>query len=245
MKKILIATNVLLLGIILFQACNSKKENSASARVATIDTCNRMLCKPYDGVGLNGIVSGDVLHELSVRYCQDANKSLVYEVSGNHPDNDHNTAKLGPHDCVPALVRRRDALSMVFDLEKLKNFIWKVQKSVCKSGCDTSIKIGIRFYYIKYPDSMSKYEALIGLPRDSRNKHALAMVPVFQKPDGNWYDFYFNPDRPLPTRCVFEELLSDPDNHIITIGVLDDGSDGTNHGGVGPPPLPGTYPSGG
>jgi len=245
MKKLLVASNALLLGIILFQACQTKNQDASRVAIPTFDSCSRILCKSYDGKDLHGIVTGDDLRKLSILYCQDANKSLVYE-RGDHPFDPHNLVKLGPNDCAPLLGRRRDALSMVFDLEKLKNFIWKVQKSVCTSGCDTSIKIGVRFYYIKYPDNMNDMTSLNGLPRDSRNKHALAMVPVYQnKANGNWYDFYFNPNLPTPTTCVFNQLLLDPDGSFKIVGVLDDGSDGTNHGGVGPPPEPGTFPSSG
>jgi hypothetical protein len=244
MKKILIATNIVLVGIILFQSCNNGSSGRASA-TSIPDTCLSRLCKNYDTVRLKGTINGEVLDSLSNLYYKDVFKSFISDLENEVVD-ENNTART----CITKPNwpngRRRDAMSMFFDLEKIKNFIWQVERSVCKSGCDTSIKLGVRFYYIKYPNNIAGIDGLEGVPPDYKDKHALAMVPIYQnKTDSKWYDFYFKPNESIIGPCVFYRPLRDPgDGNFVTYALLGGDGDGTNHGGVGPPPEPGTYPSG-
>ncbi|HEV7779937.1 MAG TPA: hypothetical protein VGO58_01660 [Chitinophagaceae bacterium] len=234
MKKILLATNILLLGIIVFQACSTSSTSNPGRSCSSCGDPNARL---------EGVISGDLLDTLSGAYLADVYKSFVSDVENVHidPNHDHSTERVIPDYRTG---RDSDALSMFFDLGKIKTFISKVENSVCTSGCDTSIKLGIRFYYIKYRFDLDKDNELAGLPRNYNNKHALAMVPVYKsKRDGKWYDFFFNPNPVSGAGCVFDRTIIDIDGGYNTFALVGGDGDGTNHGGVGPPPAPGTFPT--
>ena len=228
----------MLLGIIAFQACNSNKTNNTDNTDNT-DKKVSLTNTPCSSCGnsdkrLEGVISGDLLDTLSKAYLADVCKSYV-SLTGPVPADGPSTDRVA---------RKRDALSMFFDLEKIKTFISKMENSVCKSGCDTSIKLGIRFYYIKYQFGADRENELSGVPREYEGKHALVMVPVYQKKsDMQWYDFYFSPDAITSGPCVFSRTIIDLDGGYNTFGLLGGDGDGTNHGGIGPPPDPGTFPT--
>jgi hypothetical protein len=227
MKKIAIALNAVLVGIIVMQACNPKNKSQIS--ICPPDSCRHY--KPYNNVELPGVVKADVVQMLSQAYYHDAGKAFITG-SEFHPLDPHNTARAASS---------RDALSMIFDLEKVKNLIWKMEQAVCTSGCDTSLKLGIRFYYIKYAmDSLAKlpYE-MQQIVRANPNKHALVMVPVFKRTqDTEWYDFDYTA---VINGCKFLPVgRLGTDDVFFGIGIT---GSGDNHGGVGPPPEPGTYPT--
>ncbi|HET6993536.1 MAG TPA: hypothetical protein VFI06_01080 [Chitinophagaceae bacterium] len=230
MKRIAIALNALLVGIIVIQACNSNNNK----RSLCPDPCGH--CKSYnDNDQIPGEVRGDVIQILSDAYKEDYPKSHITgtEIQPNDP---HNLAKVA---------MSRDALSLVFDLEKIKNLVWKMEQAICANQCGDSVKLGIRFYYVKY-----SVESLAKIPVDIRNsiepairanpnKHALVMVPVFKRStDNEWYDFDF---RGVSSPCKFA-LLSGTNWTEFSLGTGILGG-GDNHGGVGPPPDPGTYPT--
>jgi hypothetical protein len=234
MKRIALALNALLIGIIVIQACNAG--NNTGQNVTNIDPCRAIHCKPYgDDVRLQGEVDVDIVRILSEAYAADYPKSHITG-SGSRPVDPHNTERVAPG---------ADGLSTIFDLEKIKNLIWKMEEAVCTHGCDTSVKLGIRFYYIKYAmDSINNSnitESMKLVMRANPNKHALVMVPVFKRTtDAEWYDFDFK--RGVSANCKFERISSRGHNSefYYGLGVL---GGGDNHGGVGPPPEPGTYPT--
>ncbi|HRI26368.1 MAG TPA: hypothetical protein PLZ45_16945, partial [Ferruginibacter sp.] len=87
MKKVLIILNILLLGIIIFQACKLKKtsitdkslsgtETSAS-RDCRVDDCGRVICKDYSDVPLDGEVDAETLIKMSSDYSKDNAKSTI------------------------------------------------------------------------------------------------------------------------------------------------------------------------
>jgi len=232
MKRIAIALNAVLVGIIVMQACNPKNNNRSSL---CPDPCRH--CKPYgEDVRLEGEVNVDIVRMLSEAYNADYPKSHI-TASGSQPADPHNTERV-------ALAP--DGLYTIFDLEKIKNLVWKMEQAVCSNGCDTSVKLGIRFYYIKYAmDSINNTnitEDMKLVMRANPNKHALVMVPVFKRrTDTEWYDFDYR-GRGVSAGCVFERISGRRHDaeFFYGVGVL---GGGDNHGGVGPPPEPGTYPT--
>jgi len=225
MKKLLIASNVLFLGIILFQA-----RSQSTARIvyksnyfsSLADSCG--ICKDYSGMPLEGIISGRLLEKMSVLYSRDPGKS-----------------KVNYNPCNGGFITKRpqDALSVCFDLEKVKNFVWHIQTAACNAHCDSTLQLGIRFYYIKYDtagmdtrDEMRSWIIHNGL----LYKHSLAMVPAYSK-NGEWHDFDYT--QTIESPCVFRPVHS---VNAKIFGVTSMGN-ADNHGGIGPPPQPGTYPT--
>jgi hypothetical protein len=217
MKKILIATNVLLFGIILFMACNNKKYEKKYDQ----PNCSKFCIDPPT-VPLTGIINGDLLQTLSEDYESDKGKSMI---NYNSATGDNSG---------------KDALSLTFDLDKIKNFIWQMEHSICVAGCNPKPELGIRFYYIKYPkglDTTNVPKDLAGIFASNANKHALAMVPVYKAADKEWYDFDF---RGNENGCPVDKKNSS--NGKYTTGMISLG-EGDNHGGIGPPPGRGTFPT--
>jgi len=215
MKKILILSNVLLLAIILFMACSPGTETESTS-------CSTKITMDYSEIPLEGVVNGDLIRSMSEAYQRDLGKSKIAYAENSADAKD-------------------DALSITFDLEKIKNFIWHMETSVCRANCKKDTKLGIRFYYIKYPqgvDTSNVPSDLEGVLSSNANKHALVMVPAYLS--GNeWYDF--NYDMLREGSCDFNATISKQGNPK-SAGLLSIGS-GTNHGGIGPPPEPGTYPT--
>jgi hypothetical protein len=232
MKRIAIALNAVLVGIIVIQACNSSNNADKNNNKISLcpDPCRH--CKAYnDNDPIPGEVKGDVVQILSDAYNADFAKSHITG-SELHPNDPHNTARVATS---------RDALSLVFDLDKIKNLVWKMEQAVCTHGCDTSVKLGIRFYYVKYSmDSLEKMpSSMQQVIRANPNKHALVMVPVFKRrTDTEWYDFDYTA---VLNGCRFERIPGRERGEIFYgVGIT---GGGDNHGGVGPPPEPGTYPT--
>lgn len=230
MKKILILSNVLLLGIILFMACNSgsPKEKIDTTKFGATKPekkdCLSEICMDYTDRHLEGEVNGDLLRDMSEAYADDKSKSRIDYASKG--------------DKAP-----KDALSITFDLEKIKHFIWNMETGVCRAGCKGKT-LGIRFYYIKYPQGVDTSDVPADLEtvlRENANKHALAMVPAYLGSDRNWYDFDYN--MLTEGSCDLAGSIPPPKKGKgKSVALISIGS-GTNHGGIGPPPDPGTYPS--
>jgi len=224
MKKLSFVLNILLAGIILFQACkhNTAKENKTADNTSSVsddkfdcnDSCNLRFCKSYSIDRIEGKLDGDMIKTLSESYSNDDGKGYI---NGRKDET--------------------DALSVVFDNEKIKTLIWTMENKACANRCDPSTQLGIRFYYIKYPNDLPRTDhGLGGLLQEDRNKHSLVMVPVY-KPAGSefWYDY------DLTAASVKECFPKDTTTttHLV-FGILPGGD---NHGGIGPPPAPGTFPT--
>lgn len=234
MKKILIATNILLLGIIFFQGCNPKKDDKLAASSSTADPCLMRFCKAYDGRDLQGKIDVKSIMEMSQAYKGDEGKSFIKNTCVVVNDT-HNIAKIG---------MGQDALSVVFDIEKLKNLIYQMECKAYTQHCDTSLKLGIRFYYIKYPCDLGplrhKGDGLDGLTTGESSKHSLVMVPAYKnKVSKEWYDYNLWDIRTCFPWIGIKNSTDDAVGRFT--GILPDAGD--NHGGIGPPPEPGTFPS--
>ena len=226
MRKLLIASNVLLLVIILLQATSQVSPDKSTMRSSNLpDPCSSRICKDYTHIELPGMINGQLAKSMSEAYARDQGKAYITP---------------GP---LGSKVRTPDALSISFELEKIKNLIWKIEHSVCRVGCDTSVKLGIRIYYAKYPSSLGAQsrpqDDLTGLPREYANKHTVFMTGVYKK-NNQWIDFDFNK---VSSGCKFESIAVSL-NKFSFWGLLE-GQDnsGDNHGGIAPPPAPGTFPT--
>ena len=239
MKKILLFLNVILLGIIGFMACNSSNsDHNASATSEPIDPCLAKFCREYPRTEPSGVIEGWLIDTMSGSYAADQGKGYITGTQ-DHPADPHN-----PNIARAVSLGQRDGLSMVFDLKKLKSLIWKMHKNACDNHCDSTVELGIRFYYIKYPlatGTDNPPRGLSGIGADVRNKHALVMVPVYKsKRDNEWYDY----DLWNSGNQCFRPIINmgrEGDDVIYFSGVGADAGD--NHGGVGPPPETGTFPT--
>ena len=90
-----------------------------------------------------------------------------------------------------------DTQSLRFDLEKLKNFIYHVEKNAKKYNIDSK-NLGIRMHYIAYPnnDSWIKYEDLSGFDKEEkyRSRMSLILIPTnkVKNNEGKYVDVDFN-----------------------------------------------------
>jgi hypothetical protein len=238
MKKLLIATNIMLLVIISFMACNSNQQNSSkTTAINQTSSCMDRFCKRYPVEYLNSSrIRADLIAEMSDSFANDLGKgyitgsgSIVVDGGG------HSTAKIAANGMT------RDALSVVFDLEKIKTLAWLMDSAFCAGNCPDK-EMGIRFYYVKYPSTLETQKSpdeLNGLKATERNKHSLVMVPVYRTknmPNAEWYDFNL---WPLKAGCFTRIYLGNSEFPAYGIGP----NPGDNHGGIGPPPDPGTFPT--
>ncbi len=221
MRKLLITANVIL-AVFYFSACKQKLD----LKPGSTNKCGLVVCKDYSGIPLDGVVDGNTLRSMSQAYADDRGKGFV---------------SLAPDISGPP---ERDALSVVFRLEQLKNLISQIEQAACNAGCDSTTELAIRFYMIKYPANMGSTDVascLKSLPAFCSNKHSLAMVPAFKK-DKEYYDFSLNN---LVKDC-FQHPLSITDSgskrRAAIIAIPMPGS-GDNHGDLGPPPGLGVYPT--
>ncbi|MBK7739352.1 MAG: hypothetical protein IPI42_01950 [Saprospiraceae bacterium] len=197
--------------------------------------CLDTICKTYTFDDLTTTVSGAALKAMSESYAMDKSKSMVHNQNGT------------------SVIDTSDATSIVFELSTIKALIYMMEETKCKNKCDDKVRMGIRYYYIKYPDNFEvppySNGGLAGMDSKYHNKHSLAMVPVVQF-EGNkdWQDFDLR--RSSPTDCFpafdlqsIEEEGRDPKSNERTFVPLVMPLDaGENHGGMAPPPYPGTFP---
>jgi len=222
MKKLLMISNGVLLLIILFLACDRKSGRSVVLQgdSCLLKNCNELLT--YTSFGEEEKITWDLAREMSRAYAADAGKNFINEGE--------------------RVTKMQDALSVTFSLQKLKQLIWLIEKKTCRSGCDTSYRIGIRFYFAKYPAVVgpaSAYSDLRTLPLSYANKHTLFMTPAYLKND-QWYDFDPFGRRGCPGQGSFDSsrtmlFMSAPGAGTTT--------DQDNHGGIAPPPDGGTFPT--
>lgn len=189
--------------------------------------CQMQACKDYTENDLVNTIDDHLLSSMSEAYAYDLAKSRVHSGADN------------------ARTDIDDALSIVFDIEQIKALIYLMEKKKCEnSDCDPNARLGIRYYYIKYPDNLGPgcpYPALSGLDKSLRNKHSLAMVPAyFNTSENMWKDYY--PRLSTQSRCFPEVTnLTVKENNLKSIANVLPQSAGENHGGMAPPPPTGIF----
>lgn len=132
-----------------------------------------------------------------------------------------------------------DATSVWFDLPKLKRLIGYIENSMCTNGCKDSTRLGIRFYYAKYPDAdrMASLEDLKMLPANYAHRHTLFLVPTYWDPSAG-ADVDFDPMQ-VKKGCIFKNHIDSVKGRVWMALPVPDGSgtDATNHGSMIPPDL--------
>ncbi|AYQ31885.1 hypothetical protein [Runella sp. SP2] len=149
---------------------------------------------------------------------------------------------------------KKDTRWVWFPLEKLKHFIYLVEKTSCKEClAETKTTLGVRFYFIEYPDKAQ----LTRMDTPSQNyfnhlssvyyrKHNLLLVPTFQKGNKTHVDFDI---KSTQSKCVYmpmSEVMANYRNEKslekATFSMFSaapgDASNpfAMNRGGMGPPP---------
>ena len=200
--------------------CNPSKEKLGST--GSVKKCINRTCLSISEARLTGTLNYNTIRTLSNSYAIDPWKSKIYSSTNDV---------------------KNDALSVVFDLEKLKALIYFMEMQNCTNKCSKDYELGIRYYYIKYPSNLENEPEgsdLSGLDANNSNKHSLAMVPVYRKIGATtWLDY--NPWASDGDNCFAQIKECEPNHKNPVIIAVPDA--GENHGGIGPPPEPGTFPT--
>lgn len=87
-----------------------------------------------------------------------------------------------------------DARSVYFSLNKLKSFIFEIERLCCQRSCNVQLgELGIRFYYGAYNNSLPLPDGVID---QYQGKHTLVLVPTYTKNIGGVsVHVDFSPDR--------------------------------------------------
>jgi hypothetical protein len=234
MKKILIILNALMLGIIVFMSCNKRDTLAATTVASLCSPCGP--CTDYSSASFPSI-SPYLAKSMFTDY-KNLNQPLL-QIDDGSPD----------------------ANRIWFSLEALKSFIWQVEQEVCKHRCTTPLKMGVRIYYARYPQTMQHVD-LTGLPSNYAKHHTLFMVPTYQDATNENIQWDFDPwywGRSNCTPTPLAELIRNgvypaPSSTGISRSSIffPNGApnyyrnaDGTisqwtamNHGGMTPPPPP-------
>ncbi len=222
MKKLLIASNILLLGIIGFQVFNQGNDSNNNMTldgklVYPGDSCLARICSGFNSNDFSGQISFELAAKMSRDYNAGIGKNFIWKGT--------------------QMSRVEDASSVVFDLETLKRYIWYIESNVCKRGCNKKdLKLGIRFYYAQYPNEfmMRTSAYLKTLDIDYANKHTLFMVPVYRFTLSKGLYKNFNPAAVRGCEFPWDGLDSVPVPVNIALG--GDDPNEQNHGSLRPPP---------
>src|SRR4030095_832794 len=129
MKKILLISNFVLAGIILFQACGPQKDKTSNQRAsANIDSCAVWL--DYTNTTSTTAINSQLARKIALGYRSDTGKKYVFK------------GKMKTDSI--------DATSVWFGLEQIKRFIWSIERANCIGKCTGTL--GVRIYYARYPD---------------------------------------------------------------------------------------------
>ena len=225
MKKFLIATNLILLVLLIFQTCRCWKkdphQNGSNTGNPPHTFCEDSACFGYTGVEPHGMIDFNTAKKMADDYANDKGKKFVWD---NEIKSDS-----------------ADAVNIWFDLKKVKTFIGLIESSLCKAGCNKSDSFGIRIYYAKYPDTttMKESEYLAGVPLEYAHHHTIFMVPTYWDGIKN---IDFDPTS-TGSNCTFTPYSpSSAKPQLIFAPFIASGSSGVqgqNHGSIIPPPAGG------
>lgn len=189
------------------------------------------LCLSYDYSkgDFEGIINYETAQALAENYKNDKAKAWITT-----------EAQTG----MASFIAEEDTRSVWFSLDRLKNFIWHIEKQNCDSGCNETL--GLRIYYAKYPDFKKpnpdqRLLGLIGLPPEYSNHHTLFMVPTYQNEKGDNVDFSPGVCRAGFDKTPLIEIKGGTDLNLKThridpqIFLMGTAPDAQNHGGLIPP----------
>lgn len=225
MKQILIATNIILLGVAVFFCykffdiknvkSGQKPINETGNSSGLGEPCRNRLCKDYSNEPWEGLIRANLAHRMAERYRGDLGKKVIW--FGNNETN------------IP------DATSVWFDLDKLKKFIWEIELKQCSENCRDSL--GIRIYYAKYPDTAGmRTNDLAMLNPSYANHHTVFMVPTYWNATLQ-ANVDFDPFG-KGCRARFDtSMIAKPGLIFFGFGT-GEGTDAENHGSLIPPGIP-------
>lgn len=130
-----------------------------------------------------------------------------------------------------------DAICAWYSLQVIKDFIYKFEDTIAKQGHAGRYKLGLRFYYVKYPSSqdMKNNLYLDSLPGEYAYHHGLMIVPTY------WNERLeafvdFDPGDMKDGPRKFRRTSSKEVMVISSLGGNELENNVMNHGGVSPPP---------
>lgn len=218
MKKILIASNIVLLGIILillFYRKSSFIKGSYSS-----SACASSKCMTPAGPA-KGRISSGTARMISQQYKSDQGKSFIWSPGGR--------------------TNQEDACSVWFGLETIKRFIWEIESASCGNNCTDTL--GIRIYYARYPENLSSVTEFADLNPAYANRHTLFMVPTYWDEASRQY-IDFNPASGCRGSFDGPSLIKSLPSMIYMPSSEEQTTQ--NHGGLAPPPdgvNSGTFPT--
>jgi hypothetical protein len=208
MKKALITLNLVFLVIICFLACNPQTEETA---------CDQLHAKSYSGLPMDGYLNVDLAKEIADAYDADVEKAYI-SMGGQ-------------------MTNKEDAHRVWFSLEKLKQYIWQIEDTLCKQGCNIdSMRLGVHFYFAKYPDSSRIKE--YGVDPSYANHQTMFMTATYKGTNSN-VDFdpwHIGPEKCKPAPLSTFLRAGTKKEGMMLKGEGDEGAGVLNHGDLAPPP---------
>jgi hypothetical protein len=180
---------------------------------------NNENCPDYTGVPMPNMLDARLAKQIADLYREDRSKS---QVNGTSVD---------------------DTRSVWFDLEAIKHYIWKIEDTLRKQGCKPGdLKLGLRIYYAKYPDSSRIKE--YGVDPSYADHHTIFMVATYK---GEKKQIDFDPwnvgkdkCKPLPLSTILQGMGTGRGKQIGSLASYTGQGSGDgrvlNHGGLKPPP---------
>lgn len=239
MKKFLLFTNIMLLGVIFFQTFNNSGRGELHAAMIsdTIPQVNIRLPETegilvpgpdrcddpinYDTIRLDNLITLSQAKILADNYYADNGKRYI--------------AYQGPTE-----FGEEDARSAWFSLRMMKAFLWQVEKKACQRKCKLD-SLGIRIYYGKYPVKAKMIDAGFSGLVEYGSHHTLFFMPTYYNGTKH-IDFdprLFQGERgcnPVPLRDLLSPAAFQNPHNASMIFSLGAGGNSNNHGGLLPPP---------
>lgn len=177
MNKLLIATNMLLLAVIVFQACNPSSTNSIPTKADLYSSCvEEQLPPDSDSVYDEGSIDAHLAREISQLYAADPYKGFMYS----------------PFAVFGTKSKKQDTKSIWFDLRRLKNLIRTIEESVCHNNCEKPLRLGVRIYLAKYKSVTGEDSTDPGMRhilKEYANRTTAFLVGTYDNQKGVHVDF--------------------------------------------------------
>lgn len=215
MKKALIFTNIIFLIIICFLACNNEQAEQTA--------CEKIHSKSYSGEPQEGYLNVNLAKEIADAY--DADQEKAYISMGGK------------------MTGMQDAHRVWFNLEKLKQYIWQIEDTLCKQGCNLdSLGLGMHIYFAKYPDSSRIKE--FGVDPSYANHQTIFMTATYRGTKNNidFDPYHIGTEKCKPTPLSAYIRSDNKDGMMLKGSGEEPGV--LNHGSISPPPEgTGSFPS--
>ncbi len=181
MKNVLNTLKVLLLFVVVFQAC---KDSSPKHKIKPLENSmskkrilpQRVIPRPVLFAdqplndSLDGLIEDSLAVYMSQAFGNDVKKSWIDGVRSK---------------------KGRDTRSIWFSIETLKSFIYAVENSIPPG--DSAPKLGIRIYLAKYRPFMKSYKSLKGLDSSVADQQTVFFVGNYlSNTSGKYVNFNFN-----------------------------------------------------